>query len=177
VSTGLRIGEALQLKVNAVRLESTPPHLHVVEGKFRKSRFVPLHPTTAAKLKAYAHERERQHYDALSDSFFVSESGEPLAYHTCRATFATLLTRAGIRPLARRGRPGLHGLRHTFTVARMVEWQRAGLPLKDLFPTLSVYLVHVRPVHTYWYMTVTPELLTTAADAFQQYAGQGGNNG
>ena len=80
VSTGVRIGEALQLKVDAVRLEEAPPYLHIVEGKFRKSRFVPLHPTTADKMGTYARERERQHYHALVDTFFVSESGGPLTY-------------------------------------------------------------------------------------------------
>ena len=175
-STGVRIGEALRLQVKEVRLDSVPSYLHIVEGKFRKSRFVPLHPTTVEKLAAYTRERERQHYDALSDAFFVSESGGALAYPTCRATFAKLLCRVGIDQPARGGRPGLHSLRHTFTVRRMVEWQRAGLPLKDLLPTLSVYLGHVQPVHTYWYMTATPELLSLAAASFQHYAGQGGRD-
>lgn len=158
-STGVRIGEALRLQVEEVRLDGIPPYLYIVEGKFRKSRFVPLHPTTVEKLTAYVRERERQHYDARSEAFFVSESGEPLAYETCRETFAKLLCRAGIR--------------HTFTVRRMVEWQRAGLSLKEVLPTLSVYLGHVQPVHTYWYMTATPELLSLAAESFQHYTGQG----
>jgi integrase len=175
-STGVRIGEALRLRVKDVRLDSVLSYLHIVEGKFRKSRFVPLHPTTVEKLAAYTRERERQHYEALSDAFFVSESGGALTYHTCRATFATLLCRIGIGQPARGGRPGLHSLRHTFTVRRMVEWQRAGLPLKDLLPTLSVYLGHIQPVHTYWYMTATPELLSLAAASFQHYAGQGGRD-
>jgi integrase/recombinase XerD len=146
-STGVRIGEALRLQLKDVRLAATPPHLHLVEGKFRKSRLVPLHPTTVEKLTTYARERERLHYDALSGAFFVAESGRPLAYDACRETFATLLARTGIHRPARGGRPGMHGLRHTFTVERMVEWQRAGLPLKDLLPTLSVYLGHVQPAH------------------------------
>jgi hypothetical protein len=56
----------------------------------------------------------------------------------------------------------------------MVEWHRAGLPVRDLLPNLSVYLGHVQPAHTYWYLTATPELLSTAADAFLQYAEKGG---
>jgi integrase len=104
-STGVRIGEALRLQVEDVRLDGAPPYLHIVAGKFRKSRLVPLHLTTVKKLTAYARERERQHYDALSDAFFVSESGGPLTYHTCRATFATLLCRAGICQPPRGGRP------------------------------------------------------------------------
>jgi hypothetical protein len=41
------------------------------------------------------------------------------------------------------GDPECMGSAIRFTVERMVEWQRAGLPLKDLLPTLSVYLGHV----------------------------------
>jgi len=50
---------------------------------------------------------------------------------------------------------------------------RAGLNVRQWVPHLSVYLGHVEPAHTYWYLTATPELLSTAAEAFCQYA-QGG---
>jgi integrase/recombinase XerD len=52
-STGLRIGEALRLMITDVRLEETPPHLHIRETKFHKSRFVPLHAATAAQIRRY----------------------------------------------------------------------------------------------------------------------------
>jgi integrase/recombinase XerD len=175
-SSGLRVGEALRLTVEDVRLDATMPHLHIVEGKFRKSRLVPLHPTTAGKLTAYAKERKRMSCDALSDAFFVSEKGEHLSYDACWDTFAGLIRRTGIRGDGRSGRPGIHALRHSFTVGRMVEWYRAGIPVKDLLPHLSVYLGHVQPAHTYWYLTATPELLGAAADTFLQYAGAGGNH-
>jgi hypothetical protein len=41
-------------------------------------------------------------------------------------------------------------------------------------PELSVYLGHVRPAETYWYLTATPELLSAAADRFESYANVGG---
>jgi integrase len=74
-SSGLRVGEALRLKVEDVRLDVAPPYLRIVEGKFRKSRLVPLHGTTAEKMTAYIDTRKLLHYDALSDFFFVSEQG------------------------------------------------------------------------------------------------------
>src|SRR5262249_44455971 len=52
-SSGRRVGEALRLNMKDVRLGAPPPHLHIVEGKFQKSRLVPLHATTAEKLAAY----------------------------------------------------------------------------------------------------------------------------
>jgi integrase/recombinase XerD len=175
-SSGLRVGEALVLNIEDVRLDATTPHLHIVEGKFRKSRLVPLHATTADKLAAYARQRKRLCGDAFSDAFFVSESGRHLTYDACWETFRGLLRRAGIPKDAGSGRPGIHGLRHSFTVGRMVEWYRAAMPVKDLLPNLSVYLGHVQPAHTYWYLTATPELLGAAAESFSQYAGIGGCN-
>lgn len=171
VSSGLRVGEALRLNMEDVRLDVTTPHLHIVEGKFRKSRFVPLHATTAGKLAAYAKERKRLCCDSMSDAFFVSEKGGHLTYDACWDTFSGLLRGAGIRKDAGSRRPGIHALRHSFTVGRMVEWYRAGMAVKDLLPNLSVYLGHVQPAHTYWYLTATPELLGAAADKFLQYVG------
>jgi integrase/recombinase XerD len=175
-SSGLRVGEALRLNVEDVRLDATTPHLHIVEGKFRKSRLVPLHATTVEQLAVYAKERKHLCYDALSDAFFVSEKGRHLTYDACWDTFGGLVRRAGIRKDAVPGRPGIHALRHSFTVGRMVEWYRAGMPVKDLLPNLSVYLGHVQPAHTYWYLTATPELLGAASDTFLQYAGIGGRH-
>jgi len=43
-SSGLRVGEALRLKVEEIQLSCSHPHLQVVQTKFRKSRLVPLHP-------------------------------------------------------------------------------------------------------------------------------------
>jgi integrase/recombinase XerD len=173
-SSGLRVGEALRLRIQDVRLDATPPYLHIIEGKFRKSRLVPLHTTTAEKMSAYIRTRKLLRYDALSDFFFVSEEGGRLSYQACRRTFAGLVRRAGIYKRSSSGRPGIHGLRHSFAVARMMEWHRTGMPVRDLLPNLSVYLGHVQPAHTYWYLTATPELLSTAADAFLQYAEKGG---
>jgi len=49
-STGLRIGEAIALAVEDVRLDATPPYLLVHESKFGKSRYVVLHPSTAVDV-------------------------------------------------------------------------------------------------------------------------------
>jgi integrase/recombinase XerD len=127
-------------------------------------------------MAAYVSQRENLGYDGLSDAFFVAEQGGHLTYRACWETFAGLIRRTGICKQASGGRPGIHALRHSFTVGRMVEWHRAGLPVKELLPRLSVYLGHVQPAHTYWYLTATPELLSLAADIFQQFAGQGGQD-
>jgi integrase/recombinase XerD len=133
-SSGLRVGEALRLKVEEVRLSCSHPHIQVVQTKFRKSRLVPLHPSSAEMIAQYAAQRKRLGYDALSDAFFVSEKGGHLSYRACRNTFSGLAYRAGICKRPGTGRPGIHSLRHGFAVGRMVEWHRAGMNVRDLVP-------------------------------------------
>ena len=48
--TGLRVGEAIRLTVRDVHLKADPAYLEVLQTKFRKSRLVALHSTTADKL-------------------------------------------------------------------------------------------------------------------------------
>jgi integrase len=77
-STGLRVGEAVRLTMADVRLDEEPANLRVLQTKFRKSRIVPLHPTTAAALGHYCLQRQNLGYHALSDAFLVTERGQPM---------------------------------------------------------------------------------------------------
>jgi integrase len=173
-SSGLRAGEAMRLRLADVDLKAAPPRLHVLQTKFRKSRLVPIHPSTADALCAYDEKRRSLGYDGLCDSFFVSERAGPLNYHVVARTFVALARRLGIRgPLGHHG-ASLHALRHTFVVRRVTAWYREGVDVQARMPELSVYLGHVRPAETYWYLTATPELLSAAADRFETYASSGG---
>lgn len=168
VSCGLRISEALHLKVGDVRLDETPPLLHVGEAKFHKSRLVPLHSTAATALRAYVAQRHRLGYDGACDRFFVSEKPGALPAGSVRRTFAELGRSAGLRPPTGRG-PRLHDLRHTFAVRRLLLWYRAGVDVQARLPELSVYLGHVQPEDTYWYLSATPQLLQVAANRFEAF--------
>ena len=166
-STGLRIGEAIRLTINDVQLDARPAHLRVLESKFRKSRLVPIDPTTATALAGYVRRRHDLGYHALSETFFVNESGSPLDAGVLGRWFDKLTSKVGLRPIrddARR--PSLHSFRHSFAVRRLRAWHEAGLDVQALLPTLSVYLGHVRPEDTYWYLTVTPDLLRAAGSRF-----------
>lgn len=172
VSCGLCASEALQLCVSQVELEADPPLLRILETKFRKSRVAPVHPTTAAALRRYASQRERL-VNGPCDYFLISRRGGPVTYEAARRTFRRLTRRLGIRGPVGRG-ANLHGLRHTVVVRRMIAWYREGFDVHGRMPELSVYLGHVRPEDTYWYLTATPELLGAAAQRFECYATHGG---
>jgi integrase len=166
-STGLRIGEAIRLTMEDVRLDAEPAHLCVLESKFRKSRLVPVDPTTVAALADYVRRRQDLGFHALSKTFFVNERGNPLDAGVLGCWFGKLTQKAGLRPI-REGnrRASLHSFRHSFAVRRLRAWHEAGLNVQTLLPTLSVYLGHVRPEDTYWYLTATPDLLRVAGSRF-----------
>jgi integrase/recombinase XerD len=48
--------------------------------------------------------------------------------------------------------------------------------LQELLPHLAVYLGHVGPENTYWYLSGTPELLHTASTRFESQHIRGGSN-
>jgi len=169
-STGLRIGEAIRLQVDHVKLTLDPPQLHILETKFHKSRIVPLHPSTAERLRAYHDQRARLHYDGLSDAFFVSEQGQHLQYLALHNWFVRLCQRVAIVPTASGRSPCLMSFRHTFAVTCLQRWYQQGLDVQTLLPHLSVYLGHVHPHESYWYLTAVPELLGAAAQRCHAYA-------
>jgi len=169
-SCGLRAREALRLRLTDVDLAAQPPRLLIRQTKFRKSRLVPLHPTTAAALRDYAARCKALGYDGLRDTFFVSKRGGPLTYRVASWTFRGLAQGLGLRgPGGGRG-VSLRHLRHTFAVERLAAWARAGVDVRIRLPELSVYLGHTKPQNTYWYLTATPSLLEPAATRFGVYA-------
>jgi integrase len=173
-STGLRIREALQLTTDDVKLDRMPAFLHIRETKFQKSRLVPLHATVVEQLKNYIERRSVARDDALSDTLLLSTGGRPVNYSALQRWFQNSCQRLRIGPVDNADRhPCLHSFRHGFDVDRLRLWYEAGCDVRELLPQLAVYLGHVRPEETYWYLTATPELLTAAADRFQRYADMG----
>lgn len=175
-STGLRVGEALRLTVADVKLGWQPPQLYILETKFHKSRIVPLHTTTADRLRHYAHLRQARHYDGVSDAFFVSEQGKPLTHAALEYWMAKLCRQLNIATEPGGPPPCPRCLRHTFAVRRLQSWHQAGAEVMPLLPKLAVYLGHLRPQHTFWYLTATPELLLAAAERFEHQAALGGDS-
>jgi integrase len=173
-SAGLRASEALHLTGEDVLLELDAPRLEIRQTKFRKSRLVPIHATVADKLREYAEQRRRLNYDGLSDSFFISERGRRIRYMAFYNTFQKLVSGLGIRAMDGGRRPSLNSLRHGFAVDRLRTWYQQGADVRANLPHLSVYLGHLEPAHTYWYLTATPDLLLLASESFASYFKTGG---
>ena len=167
-STGLRIGEALWLKLGDLDLKRQV--ILVREGKFHKSRYVPLSPSTTAQLQRYLRRRRQAGLSASSASpLFVNTRGgmyHPVTFTTC---FLAILRQLGIRgPKGQRG-PRVHDLRHAFAVGRLVQWYRDGSNLLAKLPLLSTYLGHSTITGTELYLHATAELLEQAGERFHDH--------
>jgi len=56
-----------------------------------------------------------------------------------------------------------HDFRHTFATTSLIDAYREGADLDARVVVLAMYLGHVSPASTYWYLSATPELLALAA--------------
>ena len=74
----------------------------------------------------------------------------------------------------RRAAPDSQRLAPLLAVELMRRWYAEGVDVQARLPHLSVYMGHVRPQESYWYLSATPELLTAAAERFGVYAAEGG---
>ena len=160
---GLRVGEAIRLGRDDV--DPAAGLLLVRNSKWDKSRELPLDPSTIGALSDYARTRDRLCPAPRQPSFFVSTRGTRLVYSDIRRTLLGLARRAGITagPAGSRLRP--HALRHSFAVATLLDWYRAGADVDAQLPALSAYMGHAGPSSTYWYLSAAPELLAVAAGA------------
>jgi integrase len=158
--TGMRVGEALRLGRDD--LDDRAGLLLVKQSKFNKTRLLPLHPSVLSVLTSYARQRDRLHPRPKTATFFVSTAGTPLIYNNVRAVFGQLTTDTTAWP-SRPRRPRIHGLRHSFAVATLLDWYQTGVDVDARLPLLSAYLGHVDPTATYWYLQAAPALLALAA--------------
>jgi integrase/recombinase XerD len=168
-STGLRIGEALRLTEDDVKLEQDPPYLTILDTKFGKSRVVVLHPTTAVRLRHFQTQRATVSNGCPMQTFFTTRLGKLLSYDCVRRTFLRLLHHANIHREPGKRRVTIHSLRHSFAVRRLTLWHQTGQDVAELLPHLSVYMGHASPADTYWYLSATTELLEAASERFERY--------
>lgn len=158
--TGLRISEALDLKVEDVDLNEA---VLIIRGtKFGKSRLVPLHTSTRKVLADYASRRERFLAGRPASYLFVSKRGNRLDGGEVRRTFYALSRQIGLRGRSASHGPRLHDFRHRFATQTLLQWYRSGQDAERRLPVLSTYLGHVHVADTYWYLSAWPELMGQA---------------
>jgi integrase/recombinase XerD len=166
---GLRRGEVLSLSVADVNLSNGL--LTIRDGKFFKTRLVPIGRHLTQVLNDYLRWRTATRSSADAGRFFIGRYSNAIHPRTLERAFERLRDHIGMRRSdGARYQPRLHDLRHTFAVHRLTEWYRQGADVQRLVYDLSVYLGHARLAHTQVYLTMTPELLRLASMSFERYA-------
>ncbi len=174
-STGLRISEALALRIEDVDL--TRGMLVIHQTKFNKSRQVPMHASTIKSLRRYRSARDLSGESTQDDApFFVCtrgrRSGLALGEHQVHRVFAGLRQHLGWRNRGTHHAPRIHDLRHSFVVHRIMRWHAQGVDIDQAMLSLSTYVGHGMVTNTYWYLSAVPELMGLAAERFESFMAQ-----
>jgi integrase len=154
--TGLRISEALDLRLHDI----TEDGLVIRETKFKKSRLVPLHPTTMAGLNRYLEHRGV----ADDDHVFLSLRGRGIRYSGVVSVFLRLARAMEIHSDPGQRGPRIHHLRHGFAI-RVIESCPGDRTVVDAnMLALMTYMGHGRIDSTYWYLHATSHLLAQISE-------------
>ncbi len=166
-TTGLRVSEAVAL----LETDIVPDGLLIRETKFRKTRLVPIHPSTRKALAEY--QMLRQQIGGPDPHLFVLSTGEPPDHATVTRAFIKLARRVGLRgPQGERG-PRLHDLRHSFAVRSLEQCGNDRASINRHMLALSTYLGHACLSDTYRYLEATPVLTRQIADATEAFRNGG----
>jgi len=174
-STGLRISEALTLRIEDVDL--TRGMLVIHQTKFNKSRQVPMHASTIKALRHFRSARDLSGESTQDDApFFVCtrgrRSGLALGERQVHRVFAELRQHLGWRNRGTHHAPRIHDLRHSFVVHRIIRWHEQGVDIDQAMLSLSTYVGHGMVTNTYWYLSAVPELMGLAAERFESFMAQ-----
>ena len=166
--TGLRIGEALHLRLRDIDLVTDT--LMIRDTKFFKSRLVPISGSLSEAIREFLDERLKA--TASPESFlFLNHRSDRYSSDKFGEIFRALLRTAEVTWAAGRQRPRVHDIRHTFAHNCVLRWYREGADLQAKLPLLATYLGHVSVLSTQEYLKATPELLRAASARFERSYG------
>ncbi len=172
-SCGLRVSEALSLTNDDIDFKNNVITIRVT--KFNKIRAIPIHKTVRNRLKKYQASRNDYCKNIGLESFgpspfFINLKGGAVTPGVVDWTFNKIALECRVRKESRRG-PRVHDFRHTFVVRTIETWYSDKKDVETLLPILSTYVGHVQPSSTFWYMTITPKLMSLASERMDIYMG------
>jgi len=166
--TGVRIGEALDLKVNDINLAHN--YLALRDTKNGKERLLPFSESLAMVLKQYLKHRDRVNPLKQKIFFFTTARGRKCNSQQIYKVFRKVLDDAGIPFKGGHYGPRVHDLRHTFAVKSLVNMIANGTDVYCSLPVLSTYLGHQSLEATNQYVRLTaehhPGLIQNIEDVF-----------
>jgi len=168
--TGLRISEALNLKLGDIDVEQAI--LTIRAAKLGRLRLVPIHPSTCVVLAEYLRRREEFFCQPTSPYVFVSRLGNRLDGGRVHRTFYALSRHVGLRAPGSSKGPRLHDFRHRVAIRVLTPWYQADVDAARQLPLLATYLGHVCVADTYRYLSSWPELMAQAMARLERRWGE-----
>jgi integrase len=166
---GLRLGEALSLKVSEVDFDDGV--IFIRNAKGNKDRLVPMDESLTRICRSYRKlmQSKFSKHDAL---FFMNKDGKQYSHTWPQKLFRKVLVRAGIeRPNLELHRRNicLHCLRHAFAVNSFKNQDDSGMDSYAYSPLLSIYLGHTHFYRTEVYLHMTEEIQKSIVDKTSAY--------
>lgn len=155
-SSGVRISEALTLKVGDVDLEQG--FLVIRNAKFGKSRNLPISKSLLEYLRTYRITNASHIGVDAENWFFPNGKGECYSQRTFYDKFRQILWQAGISHQGKGKGPRVHDLRHTFAVHSLQQNVEMGKDIYTSLTGLMVYLGHSKISSTEYYLRLTAEV-------------------
>lgn len=156
--TGLRIREALALTLGDI--DASRSTLHVVKGKFRKQRLVPMSPSMLTALNDYLSVRSPHAGTAGASPLFIGGYDKALSYCQAYDGFQRLCRHCG---LGGTPPPRLHDIRHNYACRCLALWREEGRDINAMLPVLATAMGHVNIFHTQIYLHIELGELHNAA--------------
>ena len=149
---GLRISEALALKVSDVNLKDGI--LHIRQAKYNNSRLVPMSPGLIKSCQDYY--GKIRYYAGSNSFFFEIKPGIQYNEGSFYFRFRFFLKQAGISHGGRGNGPRLHDARHTYAVYALDQMVKQGMDIYCALPILSTYMGHRTIDSTEKYVRLVP---------------------
>ena len=162
---GLRISEALNLKVKHVDLENGI--IAVYEAKNNNDRLVVL----SDELKSICLEYFKQMHSNYSEDdffFYTKNRNISITKSTLRKSFSIILNLSGIEK-SKQNNPRIHDFRHTFAVNCLKKFVKEDKDLNAYLPILKTYMGHSKFKSTEYYLKLTNDMFPDILDKVNSY--------
>ena len=157
-STGIRIGEALNIKNEDVDFER---HIIILnKTKNKCQRAAPINASLEIVLRQYIKYRNKMPIKGIKDAdsfFFISHRGSQISHGNAYDTFVKVIKSAGINRKSNHEGPNLHSIRHTACMHALKKLIDNGRDMYCSLPILSAFMGHKNVYDTEVYIHLTKE--------------------
>jgi integrase len=164
---GLRIGEALSLKIKDVDLERGI--ISIKNAKYDKKRLVPMSENLTSVCRKYS--KDFLAGFSGDEFFFRKKHGGTRGKGTVNKRFRKTMWQCGISYMGRGKGPRLHDVRHTFCCHSIKQMSDNDIDLYCSLPILSAYVGHSTIRATERYLRLSRDIYPEIVSRIELFSG------